>query len=62
MREKRTFPTHMCPYMQLLTLQSAYKSKNKFFKEFDSKKGFPFAGWYLNVERESMRKLVQQWK
>jgi hypothetical protein len=29
-----------------------YKSANKFFKEFDSKNGFPFTGWYSNGERE----------
>jgi hypothetical protein len=44
--------------MPLLTLHPTYKSTDKFFKEFNSKKGFPFAGWYLSGERERERERV----
>jgi hypothetical protein len=51
-KENKITPTYMWPCIGLLTLQLTYKSINNFFKEFDSKKGFPFAGRYLNGERE----------
>ena len=43
-------------------VQYPLRGINKFFKYFDSKNGSPFAGWYLNGERERMRKWMQQWK